>query len=281
MKSMALFFESLGFSDVADKVLARRLDACKMSSVFLTIWAAAQSIKDLEKLHKGLPDDCRLLRQDWLIFKSLWLKTQEKPAGHMISRPQPDRVVGLVLSALREYSETLMWYYSSLLDDGRKELDYCSGNQNGYQIIYSSTNRTGSGYEHFDVECDGLPKMKLGLSLEEKTGKVIFRFVTKNDLFTEELVFNLLQLPTSMVGHRSSGYRSEHTYHEVDFCYKISAGELISLTEMKVVGVNEEKYRFIMDGFVEALFDVIKGIGISVTKITPIMLTRAEMEEEN
>lgn len=178
--------------------LDKQLREAGMFQIYLLLSTAAQSEAGLERLHNSLPPNCRLMRGDFITFRTFWKEIfwgNEVPGRPTIADAGFYRICEASSNWQMPERQNLTRYYVEIIDGHgdrasvMTQLDEAHTRNN--RIVFSNVYRQGHGYRHFTTMCFG-HRFEVGCQLIPSQGKLVVELVIWGDNLNEELTYKII-----------------------------------------------------------------------------------------
>lgn len=169
-----------------------------MEGTYLLLMASARSSRQLRTLHSQLPENARLLRDDFVKLEEFWKRYLGNEAKRSSRRGNTPGVSWLIRSLASSESHFRFGkeqgYYERKLTQSQK----CKGNQcldidrpSGWRRSIAE-DRISAAEENFEAQVFG-KQIPLGAAFTDDMTSVIVWFLIPDNCFTEDLAHDVLE----------------------------------------------------------------------------------------
>lgn len=253
-----------------------------MEATFMVMLLAARSKRHLRALHDAQPENCRLLRQEYLVLEDAW--DQLYPNGYASGADA--QIIACILDALRYVDEkyvgrgNLTSYYLDRFCRDQEDVAVLVGpgivlvGPGIEHIIFTCPQRKGHGDAHFTTTLFG-QESQVGFLLSIDKQYIMVRFTMWEYDLTEPLVHTLLtKLPKFQLSRRN--YYSNTGGYQVGICYILKREvlqEYILLHDGEGEGVTVGGSCYLaQEGFIPEALRQLIALGVPIEQINPIMV---------
>lgn len=197
---------------------------------YLTILCMATGLNNLEQLHQLLPDNARLLKDDWLELKEFWKLyfRGDEAAEHR------NELIEWLLNEQAGHSGNTSYYIKLVTQRAKpqQEKQFQGAPSPWSARILSCKERSGFGDNHFQTELFGaVVDTGFRLDLTEKYLRVCFVF--KERELTEKLTHEIIgNFPDYFILRRGVTLSSTRDGHYLNISFVLEVGELMKCLKL-------------------------------------------------
>ena len=172
----------------------KKISSC---DAYLSILAMASSINHLDRLHDMLPENARLLRDDWIKLKKFW---QLHFGGNETAKYRKELTEWLLSEQTVEYGVT-SYYAERIMERARplQEGVKATGDFMFSPVVLSCEERLGYGENHFQAELFGAV-VDTGFRYHQERKLLRVCFVFKERELTEQVTHGIIsKLPSYLI----------------------------------------------------------------------------------